>query len=218
MIRINKLEKKFSSDFTLKIDELHIKSGERVAIIGANGSGKTTLMRILAGIIKPDSGDFEISAPKEKILYQPQNPYIFSGTAEKNVFLGAKENCDREIMKKCKIEKLKNRLSSKLSGGEKQKMCFARMLSREASLLMLDEPLSAVDIYAAEELSDILVKKCEENNTTLLFSTHLPSQALKIATSVLIMNNGEIAEFSDISALSSPNSEFGKQFVSQWKI
>lgn len=217
MIKINKLKKSFPSGFTLNIDGLHIEKGERVALIGTNGSGKTTLLRILSGIIKPDSGTFEVSADKADIAYEPQSPYVFKGTVEKNILLGAKDKNADEIIKQCSLTELKDKSSSLLSGGEKQRMCFARMLARPHSLLLLDEPLSATDILTAERLEKLLVEKCEENNTTLLFSTHLPSQALAVATKILIMNNGEIAEYSDISALSSPKSEFGKLFISQWK-
>lgn len=217
MIEINKLKKSFPSGFTLNIDGLHIEKGERVAFIGTNGSGKTTLLRILSGITKPDSGTFKISADKADVAYEPQNPYIFKGTVEKNILLGTKDKDVNEITEQCFLTELKDKPAALLSGGEKQRMCFARMLSSPRSLLLLDEPLSAVDILTAAELEKLLVKKCEENNTTLLFSTHLPSQAIAVATKILIMNNGEIAEYSDISALSSPKSEFGKLFISQWK-
>lgn len=218
MIRINSIEKKLSSGFTLKIDGLHIEKGERVALIGPNGSGKSTLLRLLSGIIKPDSGKIEISAQKDDILYEPQKPYIFKGTVEKNIACGHHVDDIDALIKDCSLEEIRKNSSSRLSVGQQQKMCFARMLAREPSLLMLDEPLSAVDISACAELEKLLVKKCEENGTTLLIATHLPSQALSVATKILIMNNGEIAEYSDISALSSPKSGFGRLFVSQWKI
>lgn len=219
MIIINDLEKKFSSDFTLKIDELHIEKGERVAVIGANGSGKSTLLRLIAGAIKPDGGRIEISADKEKVGYQPQDAYVFKGTVESNILLGAKnkEGID-VILSDCMLENLRNKKTGKLSGGEKQRVCFARMLSGGYDLLMLDEPFSAADIEFSEKLTQILLRKCEENGTTLLMTTHLPSQAFGVATKVLIMNNGKIAEYCEISDLKEPKTDFGKKFITQWKI
>ena len=219
MIKISELEKKLSPDFTLKIGELNIDDGERVAVIGPNGSGKSTLLRLISGIIKPDSGAVCVSADKRKIGYEPQNPYAFRGTAEQNIKLGVHGKADVEkILFACRLTELRNNPSQKLSGGEKQRMCFARMLVGNYSLLLLDEPLSAADIETSCCLEKFLVDECERNGTTLLIATHLPSQALNIATKTLIMNNGEISEYSDASDLKNPKSEFGKNFIGQWRI
>ncbi len=217
MIDIYNLEKKFSSDFTLKIDELHIDDGERVAIIGTNGSGKSTLLRILAGIIKPDRGKFII--PPE-VGYQPQEPYCFTGSVESNIRLGLDTGTDLDgLIEKCSLASLRGNRASKLSGGEKQRMCFARMLAGKYKCLLLDEPLSATDIETSEKLEKLLLDYCSNNGTTLLISTHLPKQALAVSTKVLILNNGRVAEYSDTaSAISCPNSEFGQKFINQWRI
>lgn len=219
MIKINKLEKKLSSDFSIKIDELYIDKGERIALIGANGSGKSTLLKLLAGVIKPDSGTIEFGCCPDERGYEPQSPFIFKGSAVYNISIASKEKRDiKKLISDCELEGLMNKTASLLSGGEKQRVCFARMLCGNYKLLMMDEPLSATDITAGEKLETILLEQCNKNNTTLLISTHLPSQALHIATKVLIMNNGEIAEYSDINKLREPTSEFGKKFVSQWMI
>lgn len=219
MIKIHNLEKKFSSDFSLKIEELEINDNERVAIIGENGSGKSTLLRLISGIIKPDNGEIEITCPKEKTGYAPQTPYIFKGSVEKNISVGLHGNADIDkIISCCELEALKEKNASLLSGGEKQRVCFARMLAGDYSLLMLDEPFSATDINMSERLEAELKSYCEKNETVLLFSTHTPSQALSLATKILIMNNGRIAEYSAIEKLREPESEFGRLFVSQWKI
>ncbi|MCQ2463653.1 MAG: ATP-binding cassette domain-containing protein [Clostridia bacterium] len=217
MIDIYKLEKKFSSDFMLKIDGLHIEKGERVALIGANGSGKSTLLKILAGIIKPDRGTVTVNA--ESKGYQPQEPYIFRGSTEKNIRLAlhGSENIDG-LISDCLLENLKDKSAALLSGGEKQRMCLARMLAGRYSLLLLDEPFSAADVDICTVLERLLVKKTVENSSTLIFSTHLPSQALNVATKVLIMNNGTVAEYSDVSALKQPESEFGKKFIGSWRL
>lgn len=219
MIKIYNLEKKLSSDFTLKIDELNINDGERVALIGSNGSGKSTLLRLIAGIIKPDGGKIEISAPKNRIGYEPQNAFPFKGTVEQNVKLGVHGEADIDgILSACRLSELKSKPSHKLSGGEKQRMCFARMMAGNYNLLMLDEPLSAADIETSAELEKYLVGECESNGTTLLMATHLPAQALNVATKVLIMNGGRISEYTDIGGLKNPESDFGRKFIEQWRI
>lgn len=217
MIKIENLKKTLSSDFTLEIKSLHIEKGERVAIIGSNGSGKSTLLKLLAGIIKPDSGTILIH--EKSVGYEPQNPYVFKGSVEKNVKIATSKDANIDkIINRCKLENFKKKNASLLSGGEKQRICFARMLAGKFSVLLLDEPLSAVDIETGEEMKKLFVSHCEENGTTLLFSTHLPSQAFDTATKILILNNGKVAEYSDKGKLENPESEFGKVFVSQWKI
>ena len=89
MIEIKNLKKKYSADFTLNIENLKIKTGERVALIGANGSGKSTLLKLISGYIKPDSGEILINT--EKMAYLPQDPYIFSMSVRKNVRIGLKD-------------------------------------------------------------------------------------------------------------------------------
>lgn len=217
MITINNLVKKFSSGFTLKIDELNIDDGERIALIGANGSGKSTLLKIIAGVETPDSGNIICTFPK--IGYQPQDPFCFRGTVEYNIMLGAKNDIDiNSLIEEFSLSDLRKQKTAKLSGGEKQRMCLARIMSGKYPCLLLDEPLSAVDIEISEQLEKSIVRRCEEQKTTLLFSTHLPSQALRISTKVLLLHNGEIAEYADTPELSNPKSEFGQKFISQWRI
>lgn len=219
MIKIRELEKKLSPDFTLKIGELDIEDGERVALIGANGSGKSTLLRLLSGVLAPDRGEIHISVPREKIGYEPQNAYAFRGTVEKNIKLGVRRGADpAAVMAACGLEDLKTKRSSKLSGGEKQRMCFARTMAGNYSLLLLDEPFSAVDIETSVMLERFLCSECEKNGTTLLMAAHSPSQVLSVATKVLIMNAGEVSEYSDVLRLKEPESEFGKKFVALWRL
>lgn len=217
MIKINGLEKNFSS-FSLKIDELHIEKGERVAVIGPNGSGKSTLLRLVSGIIKPDSGSIKVSE-NCTVGYEPQAPYCFRCSAEKNIKLGAREDADiPEIMARCMLSDLRDKPPSKLSGGEKQRMCFARMIAGKYDLLLLDEPMSAADIETSRTLEEYLAEVCEKENKTLLISTHLPRQVLNVATKVLILNNGEVSEYCGVSDLKEPKSEFARKFIDRWRL
>ena len=219
MIYLNGVRKRLSDEFTLSVGELHIEKGERVALIGPNGSGKSTLLRLIARITAPDDGTVRIGADKDEVGYEPQNAYSFRGTVESNVRLGLKNGADIEsVLSLCGLDGIGNKKTNELSGGEKQRMCLARMLAGNYKLLLLDEPLSAADIENSSAMSDVLIKECERAGTTLLMATHLPSQALRIATKVLIMNNGEISEYSDVSDLKSPGSEFGQKFIEQWRI
>ena len=218
MIRITGLKKKYGPDFTLEIPSLTVPDGARVALIGPNGAGKSTLLRLIAGILKPDEGEIEISLPKTNVGYQPQTPYAFKGTVAQNVRMAARGRDILPLLEACRLTDLKDKKTSRISGGEKQRMCLARMLAGNDKLLLLDEPLSAADIETGALLEKVLRRHCEENGTTLLFSTHLPKQAFDIATEVLIMHHGQIEESGSIERLNAPKSEFGRLFLSQWRL
>ena len=218
MIRIKNLEKRLSPSFVLKIDELEIKKGDRVALIGLNGSGKSTLLKLIAGVLKPDSGTVEFSDEKVRCGYQPQSPYCFSGTVEKNIRISGFKGELEPVLKSCLLQGFENKKAKTLSGGEKQRMYLARMLAGSFDCLLLDEPLSAVDIEKSRLLEKTLLESCKANRTTLLFATQFPNQAPAVANKILILSDGRVAEFSDISFLKAPKSEFGKKFIDSWRI
>ena len=218
MISITGLKKQYGEAFTLEIPALTIPDGARVALIGPNGAGKSTLLRLIAGILQPDEGKIEISVPKAAVGYQPQTPYVFKGTVERNVRLAAGGRDILPLLEECNLTELKDKKTGRISGGEKQRTCLARMLAGNYKLLLLDEPLSAADIETGALLERVLTRHCEQNGTTLLFSTHLPKQAFDVATEVLIMNHGRIEESGGIEELGAPESDFARLFLSQWRL
>ena len=218
MIKITGLKKKYGAEFTLDIPALTIPDGARLALIGPNGAGKSTLLRLIAGILKPDEGEILISVPRAAVGYQPQTPYAFKGTVERNVRLAAGGGDISPLLEACQLTQMKNKKTNRISGGEKQRMCLARMLAGNYKLLLLDEPLSAADIETGALLERVLTRHCEQNGTTLLFSTHLPKQAFDSATEVLIMNHGRIEESGCMESLSAPKSDFARLFLSQWRL
>lgn len=219
MIHIRNLEKTFSPDFTLKIGELDICDGDRVALIGMNGSGKSTLLRLIAGQMRADRGEISIDTPQTEIGYQPQTPYAFRGTAEYNIKIAGRKNPELgAIFSACELDALRDKKMSALSGGEKQRVFLARMLAGNYKLMLLDEPLSAADLKTGARLSEVLLEACEKNRTTLLFSTHLPRQAFRIATKIMLLDRGEIVEFETAERMKAPQSAFGNEFLSQWNV
>ena len=221
MIRVEGLRKKLSDGFTLEIDNLIIEDGERVALIGMNGSGKSTLLKLIAGEWAPDEGRILCDGAAATIGYQPQSPFCFRGTVEKNILLGVREAAVVDLdglLADCGLTELRQKKVSSLSGGERQRMCFARMLAGSWPCLLLDEPLSAVDIKTSRGLEDVLVRRCTEQGTTLLMSTHLPAQAMSVSTKVLLMDAGRVVEYTDTADFLHPQSEFGREFIAQWDI
>ena len=218
MIGIENLTKTYPSGFTLSVPSLSIGKGERVALIGLNGSGKSTFLRLIAGAEKPDGGEISL-ARDTRLGYLPQTPYAFSGTVDYNVRLAAgKRNVDETLFARFQLDGLRNKKMTELSGGERQRVFLARMLAGEYDLLLLDEPLSAADLQTGETLLGVLLDYCREKNVTLLFSTHLPKQALILSTRVLLFDGGKAVEDGAPGVLSAPESEFGRRFISQWKV
>lgn len=220
MIKVEGLRKQLS-EFTLEVDDLVIEDGERVALIGMNGSGKSTLLKLIAGEWTPDEGRIVCDGAASTIGYQPQSPFCFRGTVEKNILLGARDGSTGDLdalLADCGLTELRGKKTSALSGGERQRMCFARMLAGNWPCLLLDEPLSAVDIRTSRSLEDALVRRCNENGTTLLMSTHLPAQAMAVSTKVLLMDGGKVIEYTDTEDFLHPQSAFGREFIAQWDI
>ncbi|HOD02624.1 MAG: Sulfate/thiosulfate import ATP-binding protein CysA [Firmicutes bacterium ADurb.Bin300] len=226
MIAIKNLKKKYSADFTLKIDSLEIPAGEKIALVGANGSGKSTLLKLVSGYIEPDEGEiiFERSIDA---AYLPQNPYIFSGSVRKNILVGLVKKEDKSdsearlklLLDNVGLSRFDKKSAGKLSGGEMQRMVFARMLIGSHKLLLLDEPLSAVDVDFKDTLEEILSDYCRRNGTTLIMSTHTPIEAVKICDKLIIMHKGEVAEYGDCGEIiKNPKTNFGKAFLRQWRI
>lgn len=219
MIRIHELEKEYPPAFSLRVDGLEIEDGDRVALIGVNGSGKSTLMRLLAGLERPDRGRIECDIPRSLIGYQPQTPFAFRGTAEYNIRLAPRAPKELgSLLRDCRLTELAGKNMEKLSGGERQRVFLARMLAGDYRLLLLDEPLSAADLQTGAYLSALLRERCEAAGTTLLFSTHLPRQAFDIATKIILLDGGRIAETGAPEDMKNPKTEFGKRFFEQWMV
>ncbi len=228
MIVIKNLKKKYSADFTLKIDSLEILDGEKTALVGANGSGKSTLLKLVSGFTEPDEGEIIINKG-EKAAYLPQSPYIFSGSVRKNILVGLGKKREKEkeyskaslglLLDNIGLSHFEDKSAVKLSGGEKQRMSFARMLIGSHKLLLLDEPFSAVDVDFKDTLQELLSDYCRRNETTLIMSTHIPIEAVKICDKLIIMHKGEIAEYGNCKdIIKEPKTNFGKAFLRQWRI
>ena len=239
MLAIRDLHVYYGGIHALRGIDIDVPDGKIISLIGANGAGKCTTLKSIMGLVPKAEGhvywdDVDITSSKTKdivgegIILCPEGRRIFPDlTVDENIMCGAYLRKDKEEIEKDKewvyslFPRLKERtwqLGATLSGGEQQMLAVARALMSKPKLLMLDEPMSAADIETSEKLNSYLVSECEKNRITLLLSTHMPSQAMNTATKILIMNNGEISEYSDISGLKNPKSDFGKKFIEQWSI
>ena len=201
----------------LDIGELKISDGETVALAGANGSGKTTLLRILARMLKATDG--ETDAPKE-VLFMPQQSYAFRGDLIKNITVGGADKGEAErLLDALELSHLKDKKALSLSGGELQRLALCRLLVRDCSLLLLDEPTGACDARGTELVMSAIKDYKEKHGCTVLMSTHSPVLAANAAERLIILNGGKIeADGIPEKVLNNPETEWAKSFIAGWKI
>lgn len=193
----------------LKVD-LEIAENELLCLFGHSGAGKTTLLRILAGLFNPDRGFISFSGQvwydsAKKINLSPQQRnvgYMFQDyalfpnmTVRKNIEFAQKTRNAEEVdtlLSHFGLEALQKQYPAKLSGGQKQRVALARALAAKPNLLLLDEPLSALDEEMRQSLQDEILKAHELLNSVTLLVSHDKDEVRKLATSVILLRNGAI--------------------------
>lgn len=230
VLKCENLSKKFGEHLVLDDVSLEIEKGSFVSIIGASGSGKSTLLTILGGIDKPTTGrvmldDKEISSMTEKelaILRRTKLGFVFQFfnlapylTAEENVLLpimlGGRITDEhraraKELMEYLGISELKDKLPSKMSGGEQQRIAIARGLIINPEVILLDEPTGNLDSKNSEEIMNLLKKINLEFNTTIVQVTHSEHNA-KYADVIITIKDGKIVKVLDDSVVEEISNE-----------
>ena len=231
-VRIKNVTKKFGDVSAVHEVSLDIYKSELFCLLGGSGSGKSTLLRMLAGFEMPTSGTIEIDG-QDMTDVPPYNRPInmmFQSYAlfphmsvEQNIAYGLKrdhmpkgEITDRvaELLSLVKLQDYGKRRPHQLSGGQRQRVALARSLAKRPKLLLLDEPLGALDKKLREETQFELVKIQESLGVTFIVVTHDQEEAMTLATRIGVMNQGEIAmigEPTDIYEF--PNSRFVAGFI-----
>jgi len=200
--------------FTVDVD---IQGGEGVTVLfGASGAGKTSILRAVAGVLRPDHGRisldgtifFDSSSSKclavqeRKIGYVFQNHLLFPHfTAEQNVFYGIRDHSRSEarrrvgeLLSMLGIGKTARRYPRDLSGGEQQRVALARALASDPSIMLLDEPLSAVDVATRSRLLEEISAIQEKSGIPFLYVTHNHSEAVRLGDFMYILDEGKIVQ------------------------
>lgn len=193
----------------LKID-LEIANNELLCLFGHSGAGKTTLLRILAGLFSPDSGfvsfngevwydsakKINLSPQQRNVGYMFQDYALFPNmTVRKNIEFAQKIKDADEVdtmLSHFGLEALQKQYPAKLSGGQKQRVALARALAAKPNLLLLDEPLSALDYEMRLNLQDEILKAHKLLNSQTLLVSHDKEEVLKLADTVVVLRNGAI--------------------------
>jgi sulfonate transport system ATP-binding protein len=192
---VRDLTKRFGDRMVLDGLSLDIKAGEFVAMIGRSGSGKSTLLRALAGLDRDVSGSIAVAQPVAVAFQEPR--LVPWKQVLDNVKLGLRAPEPARVAKEALEEVgLTERISAwplTLSGGEAQRVSLARALVRSPSLLLLDEPFSALDALTTISMHRLVLQLWERHRPAVLLVTHDVDEALALADRVLVLGDGRIA-------------------------
>jgi ABC-type Mn2+/Zn2+ transport system ATPase subunit len=207
ILDVHRLSVRYNGRFALEEVTFHLHAGERVAVVGPNGAGKSTLFKVVAGVLPPSAGEVNIfgSIPRRHvcIAYIPQRSQVdwhFPVNVADVVMMGRiaklgplgwpkKRDWDlvRESLRIVELEPLSKRQIGELSGGQQQRMFIARALAQEAELMLMDEPLSGLDIPAQESILSLL-DTLQRQNVTVMVATHDLDQAAEYFDRILLLN------------------------------
>lgn len=198
---LNGVTKRYGQNTILNGLDLHIPAGQFVAVVGRSGGGKSTLLRLLAGLEKPQSGEILAgSTPLAQI--QDDTRMMFQDarllpwkTVIDNVGLGLKgdwRDAARQSLAAVGLEDRATEWPAALSGGQKQRVALARALIHKPGLLLLDEPLGALDALTRLEMQALIESLWQSQGFTVLLVTHDVSEAVAMADRVLLIEDGKI--------------------------
>jgi molybdate transport system ATP-binding protein len=217
MLQVNvkkQLGDKRKNEFLLDIS-LTIENGITV-LLGASGSGKTTTLRLIAGILTPDEGIIKLDSEtyfdstqkidlpiqKRRVGFVFQDYALFPHlTAEQNIAYGIKAGTKQfkyekalEMLALFRIEHIKGQLPHEISGGEQQRVALARALASDPAIVLLDEPLSAVDVETRAKLLDEIEFAQRRTNIPFIYITHNEAEARRLETQRITLEKGRIVE------------------------
>lgn len=235
-IEFRQIKKVYGEKTVIEGFDLTVERGEFVTVIGSSGCGKTTVLKMVNGLVVPDGGkifvegqdisEMDMISLRRNIGYAIQGSVLFPHmTVEENIsyvpdLLNKK---DKQRTKKA-VEKwmgivgldedMKERYPAELSGGQQQRVGIARALAASPDILLMDEPFGAVDEITRGQLQTELRQIYEKTGITIMFVTHDISEALKLGTKVLVMDQGKIEQYAEPGELlRAPATDFVSRLV-----
>jgi ABC-type Fe3+/spermidine/putrescine transport system ATPase subunit len=211
-LRLFNVTKRFGEIKALDDLTFEVKNREYLCVLGSTGSGKTTLLRCIAGIVKPDEGDVYVDDAKSNLIpaeernavYVPQTYALFPhmnvlenvmfGPIAKEIEKSTAEETAMRVLKLVRLDKRADAFPNELSGGMQQRVALARGLASGAKLLLLDEPLGALDVRLRLELRTELRKLAKESGLTVIHVTHDQEEAMTIGDRILVLRKGQLQQ------------------------
>lgn len=231
-IELDGVGKKYGDRYAIRGISLSVGQGEFLSIVGPSGCGKTTILRLVAGFIRPDEGVVRIGGSdmdgvppnRRRVGIVFQNYALFPNmTLSENVAFGMKAQkrpepeIRRRVAELLEMVGMADRagaLPRQLSGGQQQRIALARALAIEPRVLLLDEPLSALDAKVRNSLRFEIKRIQRESGITMLYVTHDQEEALSISDRVGLMNRGKLEQVgTPLELYSAPSSLFAADFI-----
>lgn len=230
MLELKNVVKKYDEKVILNNISLSVRDGEIVSILGPSGGGKTTLLNVILGItpisegyILCDGTDLSQVPMKKRgfnIVFQDYALFPNLNAYENIVYglrnhwgLSSQQEVD-DLIDLLDLNEHVNKRINQLSGGQKQRVAIARTLVMKPKILLLDEPLSALDGVIKESIKERIRRIAKQYHLTTIIVTHDPEEALTLSDRVLIINRGEIAQFDTPYAIvHEPKDQFVKKFI-----
>lgn len=214
MIQLDLHKELFGADGLIQLQvKTTIQTNELVTLYGPSGAGKTSIIRMIAGLMKPDQGSIIVNGEtwfdsQQKAFLKTQDRSIGMVFQEYSLFpnmtvfgnlkfalpKGASEDSIEEILETIGLINLRDKKPNLLSGGQKQRVALARALIRKPSILLLDEPLSALDTAMRTKLQDDILAFHKRFGLTTILVSHDYHEVRKMSDRVLLIENGKIAE------------------------
>ena len=232
ILRLEGIEKTFGSVKALDGISLSVKRGEFVSLLGPSGCGKTTLLRIIAGLTPQSAGSVILDGkditnfPPEKRAVNTifQSYALFPHmTVEENIGYGLKIQGTKkgeikekvaEMLSLVSLDGCEKKYPSQLSGGQKQRVAIARGLIKKPEILLLDEPLGALDLQLRRYLTDEIKRIHQETKTTFIYITHDRDEAMNMSDRMIIMNKGKfVQEGTPREIYKNPKTRFVADFI-----
>jgi len=232
LIAVRGLAKSYSGSVALDRVDLDVLPGEFLTLLGPSGSGKTTLLGLIAGIILPSEGSIEFAGrdisrvPPERrdigVVFQNYALFPHMTVREnvgfplrfRNIAKSEQATRIREALELVRLDQLGDRYPSELSGGQQQRVALARAIIFNPTILLMDEPLSALDKKLRDHMKLELRQLQERLNLTIVYVTHDQDEALALSTRIAVMQDGRIQQIGSPEEIyEHPNSRFVADFV-----
>ena len=232
ILKLQQIRKSFDHTEVLKGVDLEVAQGEFITLLGASGCGKTTTLRIIAGLELPDSGsvilegrditDWEPNKRDVNTVFQNYALFPHMNVAD-NVGYGLKirkvpkaEIAERvkQALRLVQLEEYGKRMPDQLSGGQRQRIAIARAVINEPKVLLLDEPLGALDLKLRQDMQYELIRLKNELGITFIYVTHDQEEALTMSDTIVVMNQGYIQQIGTPEKIyNEPENAFVADFI-----
>jgi tungstate transport system ATP-binding protein len=219
-IELRDITVKSNGRVILNIQHAIIPADRITACIGPNGAGKTTFLKLLDGLIKPDTGTVSYSFANKTALVLHHTPMIKASTKTnlsmvRDADSTVTDEAIEQVIERVGLGKLASSPAHKLSAGERQKLCLARAILQKPNLVLLDEPTANLDPNTTEQVEE-MIRQFDAQKTDVIFSSHQLAQVQRLAQYIIFIDHGEIKEKGPVGPFFlNPQTQAAKRYLHQ---